>query len=541
MGDTIRYKRSHSLGKGSYGEIYEATDTTNGRTVAIKTNTVPLEHKGYMNNILELDMMSKMSVHPFCVTLERVIDGDPFSKVRTKHEKKMNKSSKEVYDSLSYQLSRGDMNARKFFKIAEHGNFANIQTYLVQILLGTEYIHARNVVHRDFKPDNIICMTTKSVLDEIQIIDFGMSVQAYSLPNFEHEIVTVPYRAPEIFLQRKYGYKSDLWAIGCMAYEAIVRDFLFRQAEHISVDNDGDTLYTLFEKVYTTPSDIYFAKLIYKTLKDENPKFKENCITNKIRKMREFKKFPGDTGDQFCDLIKGLLIFDPLNRMSATDALNSSFFDSSRKLIQKTRYDFGINDKGILVQPLPTFDFSDTDIRRKCMAIFVEIYNERDEAYVSQWYSNRIMFLGIALCDRFLLGMTGPPDDLTEKEFVHHIVSACLHLVTTYCIYEVDMFSMGVDDEDERDYIDEHNLFEKNMLLNIFDCNVYTRTLYEAHTEILSEKQTWHLLKLVMEGTQLQGYTNDTIASAIDEKLTTINTGTLQKMVHVKKFKVKRR
>jgi serine/threonine protein kinase len=79
------------------------------------------------------------------------------------------------------------------------------------------HIHTANILHRDIKPMNIFMED-----DEWQtplIADFGIAVplRGGSLPG-RPCIGTPGFRAPEVELQKEYGYPSDIWSFGATAY-----------------------------------------------------------------------------------------------------------------------------------------------------------------------------------------------------------------------------------------------------------------------------------------------------------------------------------
>ncbi len=80
---------------------------------------------------------------------------------------------------------------------------ANIKAYVLQTLLGLEYLHDRWILHRDLKPNNLL-VSRSGVL---KIGDFGLA-KFFGSPNRidTHLVVTRWYRAPELlFGARKYG------------------------------------------------------------------------------------------------------------------------------------------------------------------------------------------------------------------------------------------------------------------------------------------------------------------------------------------------
>ena len=66
-----------------------------------------------------------------------------------------------------------------------------------QLLRGMAFCHARGIMHRDLKPQNLL-LDRKGTL---KIADFGLA-RAFQIPirTYTHEVVTLWYRAPEILL-----------------------------------------------------------------------------------------------------------------------------------------------------------------------------------------------------------------------------------------------------------------------------------------------------------------------------------------------------
>lgn len=96
-----------------------------------------------------------------------------------------------------------------------------IKIYLKQVLLGIEYLHDKGIVHRDLKCANILV----DLRGNIKISDFGCSGQLNAINTVgDSQILqslkgTIPFMAPEVICQNKYGRKADIWSIGCTGIE----------------------------------------------------------------------------------------------------------------------------------------------------------------------------------------------------------------------------------------------------------------------------------------------------------------------------------
>ncbi|XP_032423252.1 striated muscle preferentially expressed protein kinase isoform X1 [Xiphophorus hellerii] len=92
----------------------------------------------------------------------------------------------------------------------------DVVTYIVQILQGLDYLHARRILHLDIKPENIIV----THMNLIKIIDFG-SAQTYNplfLKQFSPPIGTLQYMSPEMLKGDVVGPPADIWSVGVLTF-----------------------------------------------------------------------------------------------------------------------------------------------------------------------------------------------------------------------------------------------------------------------------------------------------------------------------------
>lgn len=87
-------------------------------------------------------------------------------------------------------------------------------------------MHANWILHRDLKPNNLFL----SPQGKVKIGDFGLARQFASSPKrpMTHQVATRWYRAPELFYGcTQYGVGVDIWAVGCIIAEFLLRVPLF--------------------------------------------------------------------------------------------------------------------------------------------------------------------------------------------------------------------------------------------------------------------------------------------------------------------------
>ncbi len=91
-----------------------------------------------------------------------------------------------------------------------------IRLYLRQILNALIFLHKNGIVHRDVKSANVLV----DLNGHIKLSDFGCSGSNLDeSEKFTSLKGTIPWMAPEVIRQNKYGKKADIWSLGCTVLE----------------------------------------------------------------------------------------------------------------------------------------------------------------------------------------------------------------------------------------------------------------------------------------------------------------------------------
>eukprot|EP00066_Takifugu_rubripes_P021290 XP_011610556.1 PREDICTED: striated muscle preferentially expressed protein kinase [Takifugu rubripes] len=93
---------------------------------------------------------------------------------------------------------------------------SDVRSCTRQLLEGLDYLHSRNIIHLDVKPDNILMADPHG--DQIRICDFGNAVAITPDEAQYCKYGTPEFVAPEIVNQTPVSKASDIWPVGVIAY-----------------------------------------------------------------------------------------------------------------------------------------------------------------------------------------------------------------------------------------------------------------------------------------------------------------------------------
>lgn len=191
------YKILNLLGQGAFGKVILAVQVLSDIKVAIK-----VIDKSYLQDdhsrrkvFREIYILKKVK-SPYVVKILEFFESD-----------------ENVFIVMEY-MPGGDLlhYLKKNGKIDEGLS----KELFGQVLIGAKAIHGCEVLHRDFKLDNILMDRKRK---KIKICDFGVSKLMHKGEVITDQCGTPAYLAPEIILDKGYqGYWSDIWSLGVLLY-----------------------------------------------------------------------------------------------------------------------------------------------------------------------------------------------------------------------------------------------------------------------------------------------------------------------------------
>ena len=194
-----RYGIIRELGRGGMAVVYLARQTDLDRLVALKELAAfHAADPDFARRFVRESRLAGSLVHPNVITVF-----DYFEHAGT------------PYIAMEY-VDRGSLRP-----YVGRMTLAQIGGVLDGLLAGLAEAEQHNIVHRDLKPENLMVTSTGTV----KIADFGIAkaTQAADTSAFVTAtgttVGTPPYMAPEQAMAKDVGSWTDLYSVGCMAYE----------------------------------------------------------------------------------------------------------------------------------------------------------------------------------------------------------------------------------------------------------------------------------------------------------------------------------
>jgi calcium-dependent protein kinase len=256
------YERIKTLGVGASCEVIVGKRRSNDKLYAVK--------------ILKRD-------GPAAADNEYLFRNEVMIMKRLKHENIV-EYVESFEDNKTYQIVTVLCLGGELFDRVAEGSFSErVASHLTkQMLLSLAHCHERHITHRDLKPENFV-FETKSIDSNMKLIDFGCAVAAADDDPVKDVAGSPYYVAPEVLsndVKRtgKIWQQADMWSIGVIVY-LLVHGYPPFNAEQ---------------------QDQIFAKI-------------------RVGKFRFSRDSP--LSDSVKNFIQKLLIRDPLQRMTAREAL----------------------------------------------------------------------------------------------------------------------------------------------------------------------------------------------------------------------------
>ncbi|HET6284295.1 MAG TPA: serine/threonine-protein kinase [Polyangia bacterium] len=214
LGQLGNYRLLELLGEGGMGAVYRAVHTKLGRTVAIKVLQKDLtSDRGIINRFFHEARAANTIRHDHVIEVYDFVE-----------------KGEDVYFVMEYLKGHDLHDAVHRGGATRPMDPPRTAAILEQIASALYATHARNIVHRDLKPENVFLTDRDGVSDFVKIFDFGIAKldRPDGRMTVEGSVLGTPeYMSPEQARGVAVDGRSDLYSLGCIAYEMLTRHQVF--------------------------------------------------------------------------------------------------------------------------------------------------------------------------------------------------------------------------------------------------------------------------------------------------------------------------
>ena len=208
-----KYEIGQELGKGAYAKVKLAINKITKEKFAIKIYEKEKLNSNSKKSCVfkEIQILRKLN-HKNIAKLIEVISTE--KQILIVQELIEGISLREYYNN--------EIRNQKGISIHKESIFKKI---FYQIFSAMDYIHKKNIAHRDIKLENILLKSNY----EIKIIDFGFGMLNPEKKLQKFFCGTPNYMPPEIAEKKPYvGQLADMWSLGVLVYKIFCADFPFK-------------------------------------------------------------------------------------------------------------------------------------------------------------------------------------------------------------------------------------------------------------------------------------------------------------------------
>lgn len=184
-------------------QVYLAKDTASGGVVVLKTPSVNFEDDtAYLEMFTREDWIGRLVANPHVLKF-----------IRPDRPRRHHYHVSEYFEAQTL---------RQWMRDNPKPDLQAVRNIVEQISKGLRAFHRKDVIHQDLKPENIMI----DVHGLVKIIDFGSSRAASQAEDVSRAAVpglvgTIDYTAPEYHQGEPGSNRSDIYALGVIAYEML--------------------------------------------------------------------------------------------------------------------------------------------------------------------------------------------------------------------------------------------------------------------------------------------------------------------------------
>ncbi len=217
-----RFKVESKIGEGGFGAVYRGTQLATGRKVALKLLHPEMTKDENLVARFRREGMVLCNLRDAHTITTYDFDQTPDGTLYIAMELLEGKSLHQIFHE------QAPLEWKRVFKI------------LTEMCSSLSEAHAQGIVHRDLKPENIYLETRPGNPEFVKILDFGIAKvmrgdsidpQSPQLTATGQTLGTLEYMSPEQLMGKPLDGRSDVYALGVVAYEMITGRLPFPDAK----------------------------------------------------------------------------------------------------------------------------------------------------------------------------------------------------------------------------------------------------------------------------------------------------------------------
>ena len=291
-----KYEVLGVVGEGAYGIVYKCRNKETDKFVAIK------KFKEIEDKLVQKTMKRELKM------LQML-----------KHDNVVDFQEAFIYkENLFLVFEYVEKNLLEVLeKFPEGLNPKLIRSFVFQMCKAVHYLHTKNIIHRDVKPENLLVDENMN----LKLCDFGfarkisLNQENNNVDAMTDYVATRWYRSPELLLSNGiYGPEVDYWAIGCIMGELADGNPMFPG------ENEVDQLDCIIKILGNLPEQLinmFYSNEIYNG--------KELLRVNRPESLE--RRYFGKLGPTAIDFMKGLLQLDPNKRLNDDNVFKHKYFN----------------------------------------------------------------------------------------------------------------------------------------------------------------------------------------------------------------------
>ncbi|KAF2900680.1 hypothetical protein ILUMI_05506, partial [Ignelater luminosus] len=195
-----------------------------------------------------------------------------------------------------YMLMESCLGGELWTVLRDKGHFDDATTrfYTACVVEAFDYLHSRNIIYRDLKPENLLLDNNGYV----KLVDFGFAKKLQTGRKTWTFCGTPEYVAPEVILNKGHDISADYWSLGVLMFELLTGTPPFTGADPMKTYN---IILKGIDAIEFPRNITRNAQALIKKLCRDNPAERLGYQRGGISEIQKHKWFDGFNWEGLCN------------------------------------------------------------------------------------------------------------------------------------------------------------------------------------------------------------------------------------------------